>query len=70
MIQKIKAKVPQQAQYYCSNSLLFHGMKEETAEYIDSVIINIVKEEMHIKNLPNDLDCLHCIGKSKTKKKD
>ena len=66
----MKVQVDQQAQYSRGNCLLFHGIKEEKCEDTDSIIVNTVKEEMHIEILPNDLDRSHRIGNPKTKKKE
>ena len=68
----MEAQVDHQAQYSRRNCLLFlfHGIKEENGEDTDSIIINTVKEEMHIEILPNDLDRSHSIGNPKTKKKE
>ena len=63
-------QVNQQAQYSVRNCLLFHGIKEEKDEDTDSIIINIVKEEMDIDILPNDLDRSHRTGNPKAKKKE
>ena len=66
----MKVQVDQQAQYSRGNCLLFHGIKEEKCEDTDSIIVNTVKEEMHIEILPNGLDRSHRIGNPKTKKKE
>ena len=66
----MKLQENQQAQYSRGNCLLFHGIKEEKCEDTDSIIVNTVKEEMHIEILPNDLDRSHRIGNPKTKKKE
>ena len=50
---------------YKVSILLFHAIKEEKSEDTDSIKINIVKEEMDIEILPNDLDQSHCIGNRK-----
>ena len=50
---------------YKVSILLFHAIKEEKSEDTDSIKINIVKEEMDIEILPNDLDQSHCIGNHK-----
>ena len=50
---------------YQVSILLFHAIKEEKGEDTDSIKINIVKEEMDIEILPNDLDQSHCIGNHK-----
>ena len=60
----------QQAQYSRRNCLLFHGIKEEKDEDTDSIIICMVKEEMDIEIMPNDLDRSHHIGNLKPKKKE
>ena len=66
----MQIQLDQQAQYSRRNCLLFHGIKEEKGEDIDSIIINSSKEEMNIETLPNDLDGMHRIGNPKTKKKE
>ena len=45
----MSAQVDQQAQYSRRNCLLFHGIQGAKGEDTDSIIINIVKEEMDIK---------------------
>ena len=67
---RMQAKLDEQAQYSRWNCLLFHGIKEEKGEDTGSIIINTVNEKMNIEILPNDLDWLHCIGNSKTKKRE
>ena len=65
----MEAQVDQQTQYSRRNCLLFHGIKEEKGEDTNSIIINMVKEEMDLEILPNDLDRSYCIGNAKTEKK-
>ena len=65
---KMETQVDQQAQYSFRNCLLFHGIKEEKDEDTVSIIIIMVKEEMDIEILPNNLDRSHHIGNPKTKK--
>ena len=66
---KMEAQVDQQAQYSRRNCLLFHEIKEKKGEDIDGILINMVKEEMVIEILPNDLGRLHRIGNPKPTKK-
>ena len=40
IFKKMEAQVDQHAQYSCRNCLLFHRIKEEKGEDIDSIIIN------------------------------
>ena len=63
-------EVDQRAQYSHRNCLLFHGIKGGKGENTNSIIINMVKEEIDIDILPNDLDRSHCTGNPKTKKKE
>ena len=66
----MEAQVDQQAQYSCRNWLIFYGIKDEKGEDTDSIIINIIKEEMDIEILWNNLDRPHSFGNPKTKKKE
>ena len=66
-LKKLEAQVDQQAQYYREDFLLFHRINKERG---DSIIINMVKEEMDIEILPNDLDRSHRTRNPKSKKKE
>ena len=69
IFRKMQVQVDKQSQYSCWNYLLFHGIKEEKGKGTDSIIINMVKEEMDIEILLNYLDQSYRIGDPKTKKK-
>ena len=44
----MQAQVGKQEQYFLRNCLLFHGLNKEKGEDTDSIVINMVKEEMDI----------------------
>ena len=66
----MEAQLDQQAQYARGNCPLFYGRKEEKGKDTDSIIINMVKEEMDIEILPNDLDRSSRIGNPNIIKKN
>ena len=70
IFKKMQAQVGKQAQYFRRNCLPFHGINKEKGGDTDSIIINMVTEEMDIEILINDLDQSHRIGDPKTKKKE
>ena len=66
----MEAQLDQQAQYARRNCPFFYEIKEEKGKDTDSIIINMVKEEMDIEILPTDLDRLSRIGNPNIIKKN
>ena len=62
---KLEAEIDDQEQYSRRNCLLIHGVTEDKKEDTDSVVINIIKNDVEVEISENDIDRTHRIGAPK-----
>ena len=65
----LEESIDQQGQYSRRNCLLIHGVEENSNEDTDTLVLNIINNDLKIDLTEVAIDRAHCIGDPKKRKK-